>query len=49
VAMRRIAGTAKVEGVALQPRGSSICMVTDADDPGHCAQLLQATWPRARD
>jgi hypothetical protein len=49
VVMRRIAGTAKVEGVALQPDGASICMVTDADDPQCCAQLLQATWPGARD
>jgi hypothetical protein len=49
VAMRRIAGTVKVEGVAVQPGGTSICMVTDADDPRCCAQLLQATWPRARD
>jgi hypothetical protein len=47
--VRWIAGTAKVEGVALQPGGSSICMVTDADDPQHGAQLLQATWPRFRD
>jgi len=49
VVMRRIAGTAKVEGVAVQPDGSSICMVTDGDDPQHCAQLLQAAWPRAGD
>jgi hypothetical protein len=49
VAMRRIVGTVKVEGVAVQPGGASICMVTDADDPQCCAQLLQAAWPRARD
>ena len=33
VTMRRVAGTAKVEGIALQPDGPSICMVTDDDDP----------------
>jgi hypothetical protein len=49
VAMRRLPGTTKVEGVALQPDGPSLCMVTDDDDPQHCAQLLQATWPHARD
>jgi hypothetical protein len=49
VTMRRVAGTVKVEGLALQPGGASICMVTDADDPKRSAQLLQATWPPARD
>jgi hypothetical protein len=49
VAMRRLPGTLKVEGIALQPEGPSLCMVTDADDPLCCAQLLQTTWPRARD
>jgi hypothetical protein len=49
VAMRQLPGTLKVEGIALQPDGPSLCMVTDADDPQCCAQLLQTTWPRARD
>ncbi len=45
LAMRCVPGTVKVEGLALQPGGASICMVTDADDPARCAQMLQATWP----
>jgi hypothetical protein len=38
----------KVEGIAVQPDGPSICMVTDADDPQRCARLLLALWPGAR-
>ena len=49
VMMRRVAGTAKVEGIALQPNGPSICLVTDDDDAQRSAQLLQAEWPRTRD
>jgi hypothetical protein len=49
VAIQPLAGRAKVEGIALQPDGPSICMVTDADDPGQCAQLLHATLSDARD
>jgi hypothetical protein len=49
VALRRLAGTAKLEGIALQPNGASICIVTDNDDPARSAQLLRATWPRTRD
>jgi hypothetical protein len=49
VALRRVAGTEKVEGLALQPGGTSICMVTDEDDPLRSARLLLATWPRTRD
>lgn len=47
--LRRLPGTAKVEGIALQPDGPSICMVTDDDDPSRSAQLLRAEWPRTRD
>ena len=46
--VRRLAGNAKVEGLALQPDGDAICLVTDDDDPRCSAQLLQATWPRVR-
>jgi hypothetical protein len=49
LAQRRVPGTLKVEGIALQPDGPALCMVTDADDPRCCAQLLRTTWPRARD
>jgi hypothetical protein len=48
VAMYRLNSRAKVEGVAVQPDGPAICMVTDADDPLQCSRLLQASWPGAR-
>jgi len=48
VAIHPLAGCAKVEGIALQPDGPSICMVTDADDPGQCAQLLHTRLPNPR-
>jgi hypothetical protein len=47
LALRRLPGRLKVEGIALQPDSPSICLVTDADDPQCCAQLLQTTWPRS--
>ena len=47
VVMRRLDSRDKVEGIALQPDGPAICMVTDADDPLRCARLLQAAWPDA--
>lgn len=48
LAMRRVAGLVKVEGLAVRPDGAAICMVTDADDPERCAQMLHATWPQDR-
>ena len=47
VAMQRLDSCDKVEGLAVQPDGPAICMVTDADDPQRCARLLQARWPVA--
>lgn len=46
VALRRLAGRAKVEGLALHVAGSALhlAMVTDADDPAMPSQLLLARW-----
>jgi hypothetical protein len=49
VVMQRLRSLLKVEGIAVQPGGPSICMVTDADDPQQSALLLQATLQAARD
>ncbi|HSW25775.1 MAG TPA: hypothetical protein VLJ62_23650, partial [Burkholderiaceae bacterium] len=48
VAMRCLDSRHKVEGIAVQPDGPAICLVTDADDPQQCARLLRAAWPDAR-
>ena len=48
-AVRRLDSRDKIEGIALQPDGPAICMVTDADDPQQSARLLRAAWPIARD
>jgi len=45
VTMRCLDSRDKVEGVAVQPDGPAVCMVTDADDPQRSARLLRATWP----
>ncbi|HSW26765.1 MAG TPA: hypothetical protein VLJ62_28680 [Burkholderiaceae bacterium] len=48
VTMRCLDSRHKVEGIAVQPDGPAICLVTDADDPQQCARLLRAAWPDAR-
>ncbi|HEY6512057.1 MAG TPA: hypothetical protein VI032_08775 [Burkholderiaceae bacterium] len=48
VTMRCLDSRDKVEGLAVQPDGPSLCMVTDADDPQRSARLLRATWPAVR-
>ena len=46
VALRRLAGAVKVEGLALDLQGgqTDLALVTDADDPGRPAELLLARW-----
>jgi Family of unknown function (DUF6929) len=48
LAMRCLESRDKVEGLAVQPGGPAVCMVTDADDPRCSARLLLALWPSAR-
>jgi hypothetical protein len=47
VEMRRLDSRDKVEGIAVQPDGPAICMITDADDPRRSARLLHALQPAA--
>jgi len=47
MAVQRLDSRDKVEGIAVQPDGPAICLVTDADDPLRCARLLRAAWPDA--
>ena len=46
VAQRRLAPDVKVEGIAVhrQGRSTTLCLVTDADDPKLPSSLLLATW-----
>ena len=46
VAMRRLAGAVKVEGLAMHLQGGQthLALVTDADDPARPAELLLARW-----
>lgn len=47
VEMHRLDSRDKVEGIAVQPDGPAICMITDADDPRRSARLLHALQPAA--